>query len=219
MKTRICPSTDMRAKARIGPRICCRCGKEYVPTALNQKYCAECIPAAKVASMAARHALHREEDNERSRQRSLAHLERDIEAAKHWVSEHPEQVKANKQRWEEKNCGHQSIWDAAHPGANAARSLAWRIEHPDAFAVWANKHPNEIRINRLKSDQKRCALGFEPINRPFPGCEGHHLDKDHVAYVPKPLHKSVPHNVWTGRNMERINALALAWLEQTKETV
>lgn len=167
--------------------------------------------------MAARHALHREEDNERSRQRSLAHLERDIEAAKHWVSEHPEQVKATKQRWEEKHCGHQAIWDAGHPGANATRSAAWRIKHPDAFATWAAEHPDEIRVNRLKSDQKRCALGFEPINRPFLGCEGHHLDKIRVVYIPKPLHKSVDHNIWTGRNMERINALALAWLEQTKE--
>ena len=169
--------------------------------------------------MAARHALHREEDNEKSRQGRLMHLEEDGERVRRWNAANPEKRKVIARRYDEKMKGKPRAWDIAHPGANAARSVAWKLKHPKARAVWGAEHPTEQRKQRLKSDQKRCALGFEPINRPFPGCEGHHLDHDRVLYIPKPLHKSVKHNIWTGRNMEQINELALAWLEQTKEVV
>jgi hypothetical protein len=203
MKTKICPSIEMSVIKR-AVHICQMCGKDYQPTGYYQKYCAECKPIAKAAHLVTRHIVHLEEDKQN---------------AKRWVLANLERVRTTKKRWEVKHLGHQAAWDLKHPGANAGRAAAWRIKHPDAFAVWASGHPDEIRINRLKSDQKRCALGFEPINDPFPGCEGHHLDKDRVVYIPKPLHKSVPHDIWTGRNMEQINALALAWLGQTKEVV
>jgi hypothetical protein len=52
------------------------------------------------------------------------------------------------------------------------------------------------------------------LNSPFMGCEGHHINKDDVIYIPKAIHRSVRHNVWTGRNMEKINALAGAYLTE-----
>ena len=69
-------------------------------------------------------------------------------------------------------------------------------------------------VSARKDHAKRKNLGFVPINQPFAGCEGHHLDHDYAVYIPKVLHHSVPHNVWTGRNMEQINSLALQWLAQ-----
>lgn len=58
----------------------------------------------------------------------------------------------------------------------------------------------------------RRILGFVPLNEPFDGCEGHHIDKEHIVYIPKELHRSISHNVFTGWNMAEINALVLSWI-------
>jgi hypothetical protein len=78
-----------------------------------------------------------------------------------------------------------------------------------AKAVW--KGGKELSTRRHTA--KRRVLGFEAINPPFPGCEGHHLDNERVVHIPKTLHRSVYHNVWTGQNMDKINALAMQWVE------
>ena len=62
---------------------------------------------------------------------------------------------------------------------------------------------------------KRRQLGFNPWNKPFKGCESHHLTKEDVIYLPKELHRSIYHNIWTGQNMDIINTLAIQFLEKT----
>ena len=64
-----------------------------------------------------------------------------------------------------------------------------------------------------KCKAKRRNLGFIPLNEPFPNSEAHHIDKMFVVYIPEELHKSISHNVWTGRNMELINDKAFEWLD------
>jgi len=66
----------------------------------------------------------------------------------------------------------------------------------------------EGRETRRKTGAKRRSFGFIPINEPFENCEGHHIDKEHIVYIPKELHKSIPHCLKTGYNMSRINILA-----------
>jgi hypothetical protein len=70
------------------------------------------------------------------------------------------------------------------------------------------------RISRPKSEAKRRGLGHACLNSWFIGCVGHHINKNDVIYIPGEMHKSVSHNVWTGRNMEKINALAGAYLTE-----
>ena len=65
-----------------------------------------------------------------------------------------------------------------------------------------------------RSKAQRRALGFIPMNQPFVGCEGHHLNQTDVIYIPKALHRSIGHNVFTGRNMAEINAKACQWLTE-----
>ena len=55
------------------------------------------------------------------------------------------------------------------------------------------------------------------LNESFPECEGHHIDKDHVVYIPRKMHESVNHCLETGKNMSIINALALEYLQKTLE--
>lgn len=68
--------------------------------------------------------------------------------------------------------------------------------------------------SRRKEKAERRLLGFVPLNIPFLGCEGHHVDHDRIIYIPGELHRSISHNGRNGRNMEQINALAFQWLEQ-----
>jgi predicted DNA-binding protein YlxM (UPF0122 family) len=61
---------------------------------------------------------------------------------------------------------------------------------------------------------KRRLLGFKPINKPFEGSEGHHLqDKETVIYIPRELHQRIRHNNWNGEGMNTIDALSLHYLE------
>lgn len=65
-----------------------------------------------------------------------------------------------------------------------------------------------------KRNAHRRTLGFVPMNTYFEGSEGHHLNQSDVIYIPKEMHRSIAHNVWTGKNMECINALATSWLTE-----
>lgn len=65
---------------------------------------------------------------------------------------------------------------------------------------------------RRRSKAKRRVLGFVPLNQPFDGCNGHHIDRERVVYIPEVLHMSIRHNVWNGRNMGKINAVAFNFL-------
>ena len=70
------------------------------------------------------------------------------------------------------------------------------------------------RVWQARADSKRRTLGFVPLNASFVGCEAHHIDRDCIVHIPKELHQSIDHNVWTGKNMERINVLAAGWLTE-----
>jgi len=55
---------------------------------------------------------------------------------------------------------------------------------------------------------KRRQLGFVPLNDYFEGADAHHIDKVYVIYIPKEIHQSIRHNVFTGKNMKEINLVA-----------
>jgi hypothetical protein len=74
------------------------------------------------------------------------------------------------------------------------------------------------QISHRKSKAKRRDLGLHPLNSWFVGCDGHHINKEDVIYIPEVIHDSVSHDIWTGRNMEKINALAMGWLGGTNGT-
>jgi hypothetical protein len=141
------------------------------------------------------------------------------------------------------SCGHQKYCEGCMAGAKRAHTRQWRVErrladaqrkrvsyalqldkeraraalyrstHTQVAKEYKLAHPEIIKAINKKHEAKRRSLGFIVLNTPFSGCEGHHVDKDRVLYVPKELHRSIPHDVWTGRNMDRINARALEWVQ------
>lgn len=85
------------------------------------------------------------------------------------------------------------------------RAKEYRHAHP----VWYSE------MQRRHNAKRQRGLGFIPLNNLFPDSHAHHIDKDHVIYVPRKLHESTPHNIWTGKGMREINDKAFAWLATT----
>ena len=50
------------------------------------------------------------------------------------------------------------------------------------------------------------------LNSRFKGSEMHHIMSDIIIFIPYELHRSVSHNLKTGKNMNEINKLALEYL-------
>ena len=66
---------------------------------------------------------------------------------------------------------------------------------------------------------KRRGLGFKPINEPFEGCHGHHLDEVNVMFIPKWLHEKYPHRLKLEWTMKRINEAAWKWYRKSKKGI
>ena len=50
------------------------------------------------------------------------------------------------------------------------------------------------------------------LNKRFKDCEGHHIMKSVIIYVPRDIHRSIWHSLKSGKNMEKINGLAFNYL-------
>lgn len=91
------------------------------------------------------------------------------------------------------------------------------LRDPELKAYYAGrkehlrKHPE---IRKYYRDKRSRYLGSIPLNEQSLGTERHHIDRDHIVYIPTAMHRSVQHNIWTGRGMAEINAKACAWLTE-----
>lgn len=96
----------------------------------------------------------------------------------------------------------------------------WNKNHPEVIRKASQKYRLTRRGKEvaLHSRAKRRELGFIPLNKPFAGSVAHHIDKEHVVFIPEEIHISIPHNVRTGRNMEKINNLSLEFLGKDLNT-
>jgi len=66
----------------------------------------------------------------------------------------------------------------------------------------------------LRSIHKRKRnLRFIPLNNHFEGSDAHHINREEIIYIPKKLHKSIYHNLNTGKNMKEINELTFQRLK------
>ena len=137
-----------------------------------------------------------------------------IARAAAWKASHPESGAEYYARHIEQTHDHHVAYYQEHRVEMDAKSAAWTQAHPDLMRAIKAKsqkaHPETAR----KVKAKRRALGFIPLNQPFEGCNGHHVDRERVVYIPEVLHMSIRHNVWNGRNMDKINAAAFDYLSK-----
>jgi hypothetical protein len=107
-------------------------------------------------------------------------------------------------------------WDKEHPEEHRKRCKKYykTSKGKECFKRNTKKwlHSSKGKKWSAIHDAKRRKLGFVLLNKPFDKSVAHHVDKIHVVYIPKELHISFSHNVWTGHNMELINAKAFEYL-------
>jgi hypothetical protein len=136
----------------------------------------------------------------------------------HWQSEHPGYRKQyHIENREEENAVNKE-WRVENPEKAAAAGRKWRTENPEksraTIVRWRVENPEQDRACRYRHNCKHRTLGFIPLNSWFLGGEAHHINKSDVIYMPHKLHRSIYHNLWTGKGMAEINALAGAYLTE-----
>jgi len=148
------------------------------------------------------YAANCEKVKKRSRRWKAAHPEKAKEAIHAWRVAHPENVKKWGRTWQIRNCEKRKEWDKKYTQTEKGKATVKR-------GVQKYNRTEKGKTNSKKRDAKRRGIKFVELNDRFIGSEGHHLDKEFVVFIPKEMHRSVWHNVFMGKNMEKINALAL----------
>ena len=122
-----------------------------------------------------------------------------------------------KKRSDEQNCNMRKLLKGKLPW-NKAKTLTKEHKRKIGEARKGKKGKQASRwlggkvLSWARSRAKRRSLGFNALNAPFEGSEGHHLTHNSVAYIPSFTHQSIAHNVWTAKNMQAVNALAIDFL-------
>jgi len=167
-----------------------------------------------------------------------AYLKRKREVERRYYQEHKKEMNArsrkNNVRYHQEHKKEDNVRSLTyyheHRKDMNIRSLAYYYEHKEEIKIYnreyQQEHNEEIKIyNReyqqehpevkAKSNAKRKRhLGYITLNDRFEGSHGHHVDKNHVLYIPAKLHRSVYHNVFTGQGMAEINTLAFEWMNK-----
>jgi hypothetical protein len=184
-----------------GLKICCKCEKKYQPTGSRQMFCRDCMPTKKERS------AQWDKDNPEQKQ---ANTKRNYE-------ENKERILAKNKKWfganPEKSLGYRRKYEHTHK--EERRGPRQTLEQRAASDKrWAMRHPDEV----ISRNARRRKLGFVPMNQRFEGSAPHHIDTERVIYIPKSVHRSIPHCVWTGKNMAKINAEAFNFLFKQEVT-
>lgn len=111
----------------------------------------------------------------------------------------------------------EKIWAQTHKEKIKENSLSYRKTHKEYNREQQRKFSKtpKGKLLKKKGHAIRRELGFITLNDPLPeDCEGHHIDRDYVIYIPKSLHRSLNHNVRTGYNMDIINDRVYDWFIQ-----
>jgi hypothetical protein len=124
-------------------------------------------------------------------------------ARRNYYLSHKEQVKEKDKKWRlanrERKKETMRLWHATH--------LKRKTEIEKKYLN--TPKGKETQRKRLA---RRQQLGFIPLNKPFPGAHKHHIDIARVIYIPRKLHRSIKHSVFTNLNMEVINQTAFEFL-------
>lgn len=180
-------------------------------------------------------AVHREALAAKRHERYAAHRAEELASAKTYAAAHRTEIVAYKDSYyvehrealneqgrkyhaehRESDLARERVWRETHREEIAAYGAEYALINRDALAAktrsWKSENPLRVLINNRKHKAKRRVLGFVPLNQPFDGCNGHHIDRELVVYIPEVLHMSIRHNVWNGHNMAKINAVAFNFL-------
>lgn len=143
------------------------------------------------------------QSKEYKREYYIKHREHLREIQKIYRQNNKAKVNAITKNWQETHRAEIRKWNKEH---KAERAKSWEKY------VHTEKGKEERKRNRAKQYARRRGLGFIPLNSPFENTEAHHIDRDHVVYIPKKIHKEIRHSLDDKASMEKINTIALLYL-------
>ena len=160
--------------------------------------------------------MTKEEQKEYNSKYYQEHREKAITYGKNYYSVHKEEVVAYNRAHKEEKAIYDKNYRRIHKKEIVAYDKRYRSTHRKGVTEtkkrWKDKNPEKVRESvRKEVSKRRRNLGYIPINKPFKGSNFHHLDKDSGIYIPAWLHKMYPHNVFTGKNMDKMNDIAIRW--------
>ena len=148
----------------------------------------------------------------------IKNKEKISEQAKLYYIEHKEEIKKCTNKWKENNVEKTKEWRKEYKRKikeyNQQYMRGYYLENKEQINKRKKEYNKTIMgktVNK-KHSHKRRQLGFVPLNKYFKGSEAHHINKNDVIYIPKEIHRSVWHNIWTWQGMEQINKLAIEFI-------
>ena len=167
--------------------------------------------------------MTKEERREYNRKYYQTHKEQRKEYDRKRYQAHKEQKKEYSREYYQTHKGERKEYDKEYRQVHKEQIKKYcqshKKEHAESNKHWKERNPDKVREMRRKSNNKHYRnLGFNPLNEWFEGCEGHHINTKDVIYIPKEMHKSVPHCLRTRQGMAKINTLAIRfYLKQLKK--
>ena len=152
------------------------------------------------------------------------HREKRAEYNKWYCQKHKDEIAKRQKRYRQEHRNEMSVYKKLYYKAHRDEMLShrkqWHEQNKEKekqrAKAWIKNHKKQWCELRRKIKFKRRKLGFVPLNKPFEGSDAHHICLTFVIYIPREMHRSIYHNVWTGKNMVLINNLAFDYLLETK---
>jgi len=133
---------------------------------------------------------------------------RKLASNKAWRIAHREQFLACKKAsyifHREQRIASTKAWNFAHREQHLASSKHWKDLHQERVREYDSK---KVLVRKFLIPQTHTIL-----NQWFEGSEYHHLGNGWCVWIPKPLHRSIPHSLTKNRNMVAINQASFQWL-------
>jgi len=134
---------------------------------------------------------------------------------KYW-EEHKEEKKEHNKRYYQKNKEKKKEYYRQHREKYLIAMKKYQDTHKEQYVIATKKYLQSPKgkENITMHNNKRRKKGFTSFNKYFVDSEAHHINNNEVIYIPKELHRSVYHNLNTGRGMFMINLIARNWLKE-----
>ena len=158
--------------------------------------------------------LHQKEMSEYSKKYHQEHKEEISNRKKEYYQNHKEKIKENIIRYREENKDYIGNYQKTHQKEIKKTKQKYYLFRKSEILKQNKKYSKTAKGKTAirKTQAKRRQLDFIELNEHFNDSEAHHIDKEFVLYIPRELHRSVFHNVWTGKGMEEINEMAIEWV-------
>lgn len=168
------------------------------------------------------------------------HPESVRESRRRYRENHKEQCKIARKQYYQKNKEQEirnaTAWQHKNPEKKKASDKKYYLNHKEQYHDNNKKyrHNNREKVNAMdrkyrkkwnktpkgrvnikkRNHRRKHELGYIPLNEweaTTPGFVGHHLDKEHVLFIPKELHETSIHKQSDLKSMDIINEKAINW--------